>query len=444
MSRPVLFTLYIVVLSLGRFAKAEQTYGRITLGSYAAIEKYNDLDSGSDRNDFMTASARLYFRSFEMGSNKNWEFATDIRDKHDFFDKLNQEKLQLDPVNTVQLRQFDVKYESPSRFLFVDVGRFAVSEAGSAYCDGAELGIKGGSGWALAGFGGYNPKRPDQSYVTFNSNSYTSGAFFRFQNPNASWDQTFYTTLAHVTQSVGSDIDRQYVFNNLVYQYSAKSHLWYLLYVDFVPHTYVQTANVNWLQGINDNFSININALGVDVIEYLRRQDVREQLQASPYKEASIRFKQATNQGPNVYLQSLYGERQSDQLIRREQLFGFGLPRFFSVNVDLSGKIGYRDNFNSKDSFAALGLGYFSDLWELSFEVQSGEEVYANGDKLHPLLANMDFGFYVSRKLFFAMGVEQAQDEQVKISSGFLKLSYRFGNIETPPIRDGVTPRGRL
>ncbi|MEQ1876127.1 MAG: hypothetical protein ABL958_05740 [Bdellovibrionia bacterium] len=419
-------------------------YGRVTLGGFAAKETYSDTDGGSDRNDYMTASGRIFLRASALGESRNWEFVSDIRDQNDFFDKLNRERLQLEPVNTFQVRQLKVRYETSNRVALGEVGRFPVIEAGNVHCDGMLAGLKITPGLRWAAFGGLNPKRNDQTYVRYNDDSFVSGTYFKYQSQDIGWEKNLFSSIAFVSQAVGHDIDRQYIFNNSVYQWSANSRLLYFVYLDFVPHTYVQMGYLSWMQDLGWRLTSEVNGLAVDVIEYTRRQGLRERLSASAYKEGSFKLRNDLAPSFNLSTTFAYGQREADQLIKREYIFGVGMPRLLSSRVDVSLKLGYRDNFTSQDSFARFGTGYFSSEWELTLDVEGGQEIYSTGETLHPLTAEASLGAIFSKPFFIAVSVERAQDERVSVWAGFFKLTYRFGSTEAPPVRDGAAPRGRL
>ncbi len=426
------------------FSSATEIDGRITAGGYAASETFSDSSAGSDKNDFLTTSARFYLRASEMGERKNWHFTSDVRDKHDFFDKLDRERLQLGSANRVQLRELNLRFDAPSKSAYGVGGRFPVPEAGSVYCDGGLAGLKPRPTWTVATFGGLNARRNDQQYVTYNPNNYNYGAFLQYQSQGRGWDRNLYSSLAFVQQTQGAEVDRSYLFTNTSYQWSARSRVVNLLYLDFVPRTYIQTAFFDWQQRLSSSWTSRLTALGVDVIEYTRRQGIRERLEPSPYKEARAGLTKEFSSRMRITGDYAYGYRDSDKMNKKDYRLLFHFPRLISPQWDLSARAGYRDNFTSTDLYARFGLGYFRRNWELTFDAEYGVEKYEGGETLHPIILEVSSGFYISQRTLAALAVDYAQDERVKIASAFVKVSYRFGSQEVAPTRDGASPRGRL
>lgn len=424
-------------------AFAASVTGRFTVGAYGATETFKDNESGSERNDFLTGSARLYLHVSELGEEKNWEITSDIRDKHDLFDRLDRERLKLTERNTLQVRQLNAVYRSPNKSSFAGLGRLAIQDAGSVFCDGGMTGYKASPNWTLVTFGGLNARRPDQQFVTTNTEGLTYGGVARYHSKNAEALTNFFGSAALVEQMYEGQLDRRYLHTTSSWN-SPGSHLIHLLYLDFVPRTNVQSAFINWRKNITDGLFTNVNGLAVDVIEYSRRQGVRERLDPSPYREGSLELSKRFGPQMTSSFTMLYGKRSADQMQKHEYRWRLQMPRWISPRWDSSVGAFYRDNFISKDTMLRGGIGYFSSSWELSFSLETGVEKYDNGDIMHPVMADLSYGRYVSKSFFWALTAERAQDERVTINSVFLKFSYRFGDQEIAPIRDGAAPRGRL
>lgn len=426
------------------FVRAAKIHGRLTIGGYAAQERFVDDTGGSNANDVLVFSSRLYYRASELGENGAWEWTSDFRDKHDFFDKLDRERLQLTDRNTFQLRQLSLKFAPKSTRTSATAGRFQIPEAGAAAVDGAQLEHRSASGWSTGAFGGLNPKRPDQSFYQFNSDSTILGLASTYQSSAAGWGRNFYLSHALVQESVKSEVDRQYLYHNLVYQWQEMSRIVSLVYLDFVPRTYIQTESLLWQQKWSNFFSSQLSALGIDVIEYSRRQGVRERLVPSPYREGSARLTFSTSPLSKIEVAGLYGKRDADNLSRSEFTLTIESNRIFGKQWDSFVRVGYRPNFVSRDEFLHLYLGYFSRVWESTVDLEYGIEKYNDGTLKHPLIAELSLSNYLSKSLFTTVSIERAADEQVAIWTGFFRLGYRFGNQELPPVRDGSPPRGQL
>lgn len=434
----------LTLLICSGFAHAALVTGRLTVGGYAASETFQDADGGSVRNDFLTASSRLYLQASQMGQRKNWQLTTDVRDKHDFFDKLDRERLQLNERNTVQVRQLNARYDSSGRRTFTTVGRFPVLEAGNVHSDGVMAGLSPSATWTLAAFGGLNAKRNDQQYVTYNPESIGYGAYARYQSDRRNWNKNLYGSLAFVEQQYEGQVDRRYLYTTSLQQWSGRARLIHFLYLDFVPRTYVQTAYLDWAFGLSNSWTAGLRGLAVDVIEYSRRQGVRESLEPSPYKEGTFSLIKNFHAKLRTIVDVTYGKRSSDNLDKKEYKLKFQMPQLISNRWDSSLTAIVRDNFVSQDTLGRASLGYFSRRWEMSLDFETGVEKYDSGEILHPLVAEISYGRYFSRRAFLALSIERAQDEEVAINSAFFKFTYRFGNEDVAPIRDGASPRGRL
>jgi hypothetical protein len=172
-------------------------------GAYLAKENFSDATTETSTNDNTIISSRFYLDVSQLGS-QNLETTFDIRDKHDFFDKLDRERLELKAKNRFQLRQMSVKLPNHDLGFYGTFGRFPVLEAGAVYTDGVELGWRWTSSMSSSVFGGLNPKRNDQTYLTFNQTSSIYGADFLYQPNTRSWDESYYWTNAVVSNQLGS------------------------------------------------------------------------------------------------------------------------------------------------------------------------------------------------------------------------------------------------
>jgi hypothetical protein len=424
-------------------ADAIMYFGRATTGGFVSSERHQAMSDGSTHNDVATFSSRLYFHATGIGQN-SLEFVSDFRDKHDFFDKLDQERQALTDSNTLQVRQLFVRYPNRGGFIYTTLGRFAIPEAGSAYTDGAEVGLNLSEGLRYAGFAGANPHRDDRSYLEFDAKANIAGAYLSYQPKSRGWTNAFHTSTAFVNQSYSGQTDRRYLYQDLFYQWTTSSRLFYLLYLDFVPRTNLQTANVTYQQEIGAKTEVEASGLAVDVIEYRRRQSLREHLDPSPYHEARAKIRYHVNSNVLALASARSGRREVDGLSLNEETLGLSLPRLFSSKVDLSVEAGSRDQFVHHEPFCRLDLGYFSRIWELGFNAEYAAETYKDGTHLNPLTLELNSAHFLTQELILSLTGQYAKDQQVSIISFFVRLSYRFGNRELPPLRDGAPPNGRL
>jgi hypothetical protein len=418
------------------------TDGRFTVGGFVSREDHSSADDDTSRNDFATASARLFVRSTELADRYD-EVTFDLRDKNDFFSKVNKEQLELTNQNDLQVRQASYSYNKNTNGLYGKVGRFPILQAGSAYADGIEGGYNWSSKLKTAVFGGYNPRRDDRSYLEFSSKATIYGAYMDYVPKSQFWYERFNMANALAQESFDGQVDRRYWFHNSVLQWNEKSFISALFYIDFIPRTYIQNASVNYSQGYQKTYTSMLTASAVDVIQYRRVQDVRETLKPSAYREVKWALKNNYEQAKSWVFTQRFGTRDDDNLNRATTSIGFNFPQMFSKRFDFYSEGSYKHEFTKNGLYVKGGSGYFSDVWEFNLDLELGSETQSDNTKLHPIVAEFSAGRQYSRKFFGVFSAQMAKDEQVNILTLFAKLTYRFGG-DTAPIRDGASPRGRL
>ncbi len=422
-------------------APKKNFHGRAELGSYIAHESFPATASDTTSNDFATISARFYLKHYDLGVD-GLTVVTDVRNKYDFFDELNEESLKLDGKNVLQFREMSASFERQNMKPFYKAGRFPIQEAGGARADGAEVGIKLADKWRVAGFGGLNPRSFDKQDLGFNSNQSTYGAWASYEPNLSNWRKYFRGSTAFVTEKYDSDTDRQYWYSQIVYQWNAPNQLVAQTYLDFVPKTKIQNTYLSYIQKWNDSADTNLSFSRIDVIEYARIQGVRENLTPSPYTEGALRFKYDLGNTYSVISKLSIGKRSIDNKSKDEFSFGTAATRFLTRY--LSGKflLGWRKNFTSNDFFTRGELGFYSKRWEVSLNLGYGAEKFIDEDALtlHPIEVGSDIAYFFSRKLYSVFSAQLIHDERVNILGGFFRLGYRFGTRSVAPLRDGAPP----
>ncbi len=434
-------SILLLCIFVSGYADAAKYNGSVTLGGYASIENNQAMSDGTTLNDFAAASSRFFLKVDDITSN-SYEFVTDIRDKNDFYGALDTIGKQLVNENSFQARQLSIRYPNPKGF-YGTLGRFPVAEAGGVLNDGAEAGYHFSKNFGFAGFGGLNARLPEQTYATFNPTANQYGVYLNYEPKDQPWTSYLYSTQAYVTQSVASQIDRSYFYSNTVYQWAPDDRIFYLLYVDFVPFTFIQTASVSFQKKLGEGIYSEFGVLGYDTIEYHRLQSAREILTPSPYKEGNMRWKEKLSTTFQLTERASYGVRDLDHLSRFESALGINLPKLGDKHLDSYFEGGYRNRFDRYGPFAKVGTGYFSPTWELNLDLDYGIEYNAIQNK-HVIVAEVAVGNFLSRELFSTFSFQYSADELVTIMSGFFKITYRFGRAEVSPIRDGASPVGRL
>ena len=89
-------------------------------------------------------------------------------------------------------------------------------------------------------------------------------------------------------------------------------------------------------------------------------------------------------------------------------------------------------------------MGYFSKNYETVFDVDYAMQKNDDGTTTHPMNTELSLTSFFSKKYFASAALQRAADETVTILGTFIKIGYRFGNKDLPPIRDGAAPRVSL
>ncbi len=414
------------------------------MGSYASLERYKDnLATGSDKNDFQTVSTRFFLKGEEIAGT-DWESFLDVRDKHDFFDKLNRERLTLEARNEFQLRQVSLRNSDPKKFWGGQIGRFPVYQAGAGYVDGALVENHFTPNLFLSYFGGLNPKKRERSYLEFDSKSNVYGAALSYLQPKVN-STDFYVNHAIVVETYSGHTDRNFLYQNGSYQWAPHSRFISLLYYDLVPEKKLQNGNLVWQQGWTSQLTTDLTGLTMDVIEYTRRKEILERLPSSPYSEASLRLTyRFGDMQDRLYFLGSSGRRGVDGFTRTIFEIGYAKSRFWGPHWDGYFVLGSRKNFVSNDLLTRFGFGRFGKKWELNLDFEYQKQQNGDGTVTHPQLAEVSCSYFVSRQTYLSFAGQTASDEKVQIYSGFIKLGYRFGSRNLSPLRDGAPPRGPL
>lgn len=438
----LLWTSVFLLLILVSTASAYEYQGRFLLGGYAATERFSESTEGSNSNDSSAISSRFYLDVTRWGD-RNLEWIFDLRDKHDFFDKLDRERLELKAKNRFQLRQLVVKLPPSDNTFYGSFGRFSIAEAGGVFADGAE------AGWALsrstraAVFGGLSPKSPDKPYVEFTTDSRVVGAYVYHQPVSTGWEQFMHLSNALVLQEREAKVDRAYWYENAIYQPSRELSLMSLSYLDFQPSLRLQNFS---LSANSDHFrpwSLSVGYQVIDSIEYHRRQSIREKLDSSPYQEGYVRTGYYFTDVNVIEFNAIGGRRSQDGKLRQEGSVSSKWLEIYSAHYNAQVTLGYRRQFVSHDYFTALNLGYYSQMWDLSLRESAAYESYDHGDNLVPVTSELSACLYLSKAFYGALSLEHAIDSDVNIFSAAITLGYRFGTRELPATRDTAPGGGR-
>lgn len=425
-------------------------FGRFISGGYFSDENYSNNSSGLLNNNYSSFSNRLFFRATDIDKS-GVESTLDIRDKNDFFDKLDSENLTLTPVNKFQAYQLNLRIPNETSGFYGTLGRFSLAENGGEFTDGVQAGYHLTPSVEAYAFGGLNPKRPDQMYVGFNSSSTNLGFGSVYQPKSSSWLNNTYWANAIVAENVEGHMDRLYLYNNLVYSWLEPSQIVALMYLDFVPDVYIQTALFSYHQKMGNHWSGSANLTIIDVLQYQRSQMLLEQLPSSPYKELSFNARREMSPTTFFDINLIEGVRTIDSLHKGEVSAGPSWSRLWADHANFKDLFGIRKNFTSQDYFNQAVWTYFSKNWEIDLNLSYTLNTQ-NGSTgtLHQWQSEASFTRYFSKDFFGTFEIEQGMDERLTIWGGFLKISYNFGERNTSPIRSTAPvplpppPEGRV
>lgn len=417
-------------------------HGRATMGSFVAQETFEDDSAGSERNDFNIMSGRLYLHLSEMGS-RDYAFIGDLRDKLDFFNKLDREKLELNARNKLQVRQLYLQYPNQQGQFFYNIGRFGVFETGSIYLDGVQIGIRPFDHFSFSLFAGANPKKEVDSHLEFDAQAQNKGLSLVYFNKRREIGGYYYVASSFVLKTYQNEVDRKYIFHNSIIQFNHFHRLSSLLYFDFVPTTKIQNLWINYWGKVKKRYSFSLSLSRIDVIEYSRKRDIRETLEPSVYDQGQLKIKLRSSATVATQYKISYGIRQQDGLTKVDGQVGWLFNRFLKRKMNASLLLGKRKNFASDDLYAKMGIGHFSKKWEFSLDQEIISESKLDFNDF-AFISEINISYNFSRRIFTSFSLQYARDNFVKILSTFFKLSYRFGNKEVAPIRDGAPRQGRL
>ena len=421
-------------------------YGRFTSGGFFSKEIFRSDNSSNRYNDVSVLSQRL-FLSIDKIQNSSSEFSADIRDKHDFFDKLDAERMKLTSSNKLQVHQLSLHTAGDSEGGTYSFGRFPLSDAGSLFVDGADIGFRKsilGLSVHTSLFYGLNPSDPEESELKLNTKARAYGFYGVIENKDRDWDHYFYSSNAIVRQTYNSDVDRFYFFNNTVWQKSVNENFSNLLYLDLNPKISVQNLWTSYYLNFSNSYKLRSTLSTIDSLHYQRIQDLREILPSSRYHQASFSLRSPSNGDQVIWENKLsYGKRLIDDKNRIEYKIGAFLPRFLKDDLSANTFAGVRKNFVSKDALFGFGIIHSNNQREIAFNQEIDLEQRTNLNNI-AFITDGSYTKFFDRSLFGILSLQNTWDKNVSIFSILFKISYRFGEGGQAPIRDGSPPMGQL
>ncbi|MGK5087178.1 hypothetical protein WDW86_06435 [Bdellovibrionota bacterium FG-2] len=444
-----LLILGLLAVSGSLEAQAVEYYGRAMAGALLSSEQSKDTSDPTVGNDSSIVSSRLSARILGLSS-YGFEGNLDLRDKNDFFEKLDREKLQLTSGNQFQVQQLNARLPAISSRIFGTVGRFSLPETGGKFSDGLETGYRWNDSWRTAIFGGLNPKLEEQTFVTYNPDSQILGTYTSYQPQVFSSSQSAFWSTAWVGERTAAHLDRLFWFNEFIFHYSNTNQLIAMGFFDFIPRFEIQTALLSWHQELMSHWSSQLNLTAIDVIEYSRRKGILETLPSSPYREAALSLRRQWGEAGFFDFNGSYGLRDLDSLAKIEFSAGPSFYRVFDPNISFKLLEGARRNFISNDLFTRIGGSYFGKTWEVDVDFGFSRVAENDGATKHQWINEIAYSHYFGRELLASLSLEQARDEQTSIWSGSVRVSYSFGQRSFAPLPQQapppspIPPMGRL
>jgi hypothetical protein len=439
------YTLLIFVMLLIDNSYASY-YGRFISGGFFSKEVFRS--SELDRyNDVAILSERLYV-SFDKILDSTEELTLDLRDKDNFFDKLNNERVKLTNRNKLQLHQLNLHSSGNNEGVNYSIGRFPVIESGAIFVDGIDLGVRKtvfGVSTKYSLFYGLNPQLVDETEITFKTDSRVYGGYLVVEDKGKDWGNYFYSASSVVRQEYKSDVDRFYFFNNTNLQATNGNNFSSILYLDLLPKVNVQNLWTTYITTLKNKYKLRSSLSTIDSLHYTRIQDVREVLPTSRYHQASFALRSpSTYNSTSLETKLTSGFREVDKKSLVELKFGAFFPQV--INDDVSGTLntGVRKNFISNDFIFGGGFIHSTKSRELSFSQDVQIEKRQNLPMNYAFITEGGYTRFFSRSFFGIVSVQNTWDSSVSIFSILFKLSYRFGEGGQAPMRDGSPPMGQL
>ena len=441
------FTFAALVAVVAGDAQAYDYAGHLLSGAYIAHETFPAAVGGSKDNDQLVFSNRAYLDVSKIGRSQ-YEFVTDIRDNHDFFDKVDTARLNLNGQNKFRLRLLAFKDPGITHPYFWAVGRFLPGDNGVIYNDGAEVGYKVTSSNSIGAFAGRRPQVNDERAAQAAAAALQVGIYDVYQNDSMTWNEGKYSSnmLVYAPRTFVHDEMTQsldYIHQSFLH-FGPNDRLNTYLDLATRPAVKAEDALIGYDHRFNAELSSSINYTRIDLTEYKNSRDIFETLSASSYQQLRLQSRYKLPWSMRLDGHILYGERYLDHLRRVEVAAGPRFSKLLGGHATISHALGYRRNFLSNDWFLNNNMTHYSESWEISGDLKLGLRHQDSGENLHPVTCGLRLGHVFAGSVLATLGVEYAHDERTTISSGLLTIGYRFGSREFLPIRDVAPPSERF
>lgn len=414
-------------------------HARAMLGGYGSRESFTNTSDptsdGSTSNNAAIASARFFLDARRLGDDE-WRCVVDLRDKNDFFDKMDRERLELTSRNDFQTRQAWVGRDNEAGLFHARAGRFGVMEAGYRPVDGVEIGLHDGRSARVGLFGGWDPWLIDQTYYQHDPMARVTGVYVGIA-PEPSSDVTVSNRVAInnaiAANTYGTAMDRVWWHHDSLWQWNAGGRVSASADVDAIPTRKLQNGRLDYDQWFLGGFRSVMVVSRWDAIQYRRERDIREWLKPSPYDEA----RWTLGYRPAAYLtletMGRIGRRSYDAKLRRE-IAPTVRWRRLGGPWTASTTLGYERGFVATRQYARLTGGYERPSWELLASTERAiERNDDDGGTTNPVISELSISGFPTRSLVLTAGGQYAIDERVSIASAFVSVATRWSNRESLP-----------
>lgn len=424
---------------------AYEYQGYLLGGGYIAREQFLTETAGVTSNDRAVASSRLTLDVTKISSHQ-YQCFVDLRDQHDFFDKVDVERLELQGRNSLRLRQLNIRDPGLSHQYFWTIGRFLPGANNVIFNDGIEFGMRLNTNHRLGVFAGYRPRITDEPVADLGSDLYQAGTYHIYELEGQSWDEGKYVANFLISgPQFATDqgtITNTWINQSLLHfgpSHRASSYL-NILGQDSPQ---LEEGRLEWDERFNTKLSARVSASHLDLRAYSHQRDILEPLPASPYSQAKGLFQYRISDRARIEGTVTLGRRTIDNLDKQELTLGGAVTRFASEHAQISGYIGSRRGYISRDLFVNSVFNYFAARWMSDVSLRLTHQSRFNGIVLNQVVINSNVGVYLSKQILLTAGGEIAADENNRIASGLLTIGYRFGTREFTPLRDVAPPNAR-
>ncbi|MCK5884418.1 MAG: hypothetical protein KAG61_12070 [Bacteriovoracaceae bacterium] len=400
-------------------------FGRILVGGFLSDERYNSFGE-EQHNDYLFLTSRLYFNLYDLGVNKDSDFAIDLKDRYNFFGTLDRNDRQFKEDNRFHLKKLFYRREREKDRLIV--GRFNSPYISSSYVDGVTYSREFRQNLSLGGWVGLLPTIDRESRPLFDKNHHSEGIFFGVKNTVVDSKNGVFS------QSYKRDLDQVTLFHRQYLHFNQNHTVHSLFNLETRPKVNIQSLNISY-RAVHSKKVTGRYIFGkYDNYQYKRSQDVRERLPVSPY--TYVRTKQLYGHSSRLryFLEAGHGKRSVDRLTNSNLKLGAIVQGF----VDLSYWASIEKNYTNNSTEVGHSVSYGGESVESSLSQTISREIYPSGEKLYPIVSELSFASFMGRNFFQTLSLQHAYDKNTTILTALFYFTYNFGNRPFSRVRGRI------